>query len=134
MFKFTKFFSTKSTPQREPIPGSSQVPNSAGGFTWELDDWARLDRFLILGSEGGTFYVREHELTRNNAACVARCIAADGLRTISRIVAISDSGRAPKNSPPPFAPRRPSGAPRERNRSCVNGTMGGWVCEGAEES
>src|SRR5262249_5524036 len=52
MFKFTKLFSTKMTPQHEPIPGSNQVPNSAGGHAWQLDDWGRLDRFLILGSEG----------------------------------------------------------------------------------
>src|SRR5690606_2877479 len=63
MFKFTKHFSTKSTPQRDPIPGTNQVPNSAGGFAWQLDDWARLDRFLVLGSEGGTYYVGERELT-----------------------------------------------------------------------
>ena len=97
MFKYTKFFSTKSTPQSEPISGSKQVPNSAGGFAWELDDWARLDRFLVLGSEGGTYYVGEHTLTKDNAVCVARCIAADGIRTIDRIVAISETGRAPKN-------------------------------------
>jgi 60 kDa SS-A/Ro ribonucleoprotein len=111
MFKFTKHFSTKSTPQREPIPGASgaqprspgQVPNSAGGYAWELDDWARLDRFLVLGSDGGTYYVRERELTQDNAACVARCIAADGLRTIHRIVAISIAGRAPKNDPAIFS-------------------------------
>ena len=78
MFKFTKYFSTKTTPQSEPIPGTNQVPNSAGGFAWELDDWARLDRFLVLGSEGGTYYVGERKLTRENAAVVARCIAADG--------------------------------------------------------
>jgi 60 kDa SS-A/Ro ribonucleoprotein len=103
MFKLSKYFSTKTTPQCQPIPGTTQVPNSAGGFTWELDDWARLDRFLVLGSEGGTYYVSERELTQDNAACVARCIAADGLRTISRIVAISDSGRAPKNDPAIFS-------------------------------
>jgi 60 kDa SS-A/Ro ribonucleoprotein len=103
MFKFTKFFSTKTTPQSEPIPGSSQVPNSAGGYTWELGDWSRLDRFLILGSEGGTFYVGERKLTIENAEVVARCLAADGVRTVGRIVAISEAGRAPKNDPAIFA-------------------------------
>jgi 60 kDa SS-A/Ro ribonucleoprotein len=103
MFKITKHFSLKSTPQSEPIPGSSQAPNSAGGFTWKLDDWARLDRFLVLGTEGGTFYIGERELTRDNANVVVRCIALDGVRTIERIVAISDPGRAPKNDPAIFA-------------------------------
>ncbi|NVB81815.1 MAG: TROVE domain-containing protein [Kofleriaceae bacterium] len=103
MFDFTKFFSTKTTPQSEPIPGTSQVPNSAGGYAWQLDDWARLDRFLILGSEGGTYYASERELTRDNVPSVARCITADGLRTVDRIVAISDAGRAPKNDPAIFS-------------------------------
>jgi hypothetical protein len=62
MFDFKKYFSTKATSQSHPIPGTNQVPNSAGGFTWQLDDWARLDRFLVLGCEGGTYYVGEREL------------------------------------------------------------------------
>jgi 60 kDa SS-A/Ro ribonucleoprotein len=103
MFKFTTFFSTKTTPQREPIPGSRQVPNSAGGHAWEIDDWGRLDRFLILGSEGGTFYVAERTLTIDNAEVLTRCLAADGVRTVGRIVAVSDSGRAPKNDAAIFA-------------------------------
>ena len=103
MFKFTKHFSTKTTPQREPIPGTNQIPNSAGGYVWELDDWARLDRFLILGTEAGTYYASERKLTKDTAAVVVRCIAADGIRTIDRIVAISDSGRAPKNDPAIFS-------------------------------
>jgi 60 kDa SS-A/Ro ribonucleoprotein len=103
MFKFTKYFSTKTTTQREPIPGSSQVPNSAGGYTWEIDDWGRLDRFLILGSQDGTFYVGERALTIENAEVLARCLAADGVRTIDRIVAISETGRAPKNDPAIFS-------------------------------
>ncbi len=103
MFKFTKFFSTQATSQDQPIPGTSQVPNSAGGYGWQLDDWARLDRFLVLGSEGGTYYVGERELTIENASNVQRCLAADGLRTLARIVDISHSGRAPKNDPAIFS-------------------------------
>ena len=77
--------------------------NSAGGLAWRVDDCARLDRFLVLGSEGGTYYIRESALTRDNAEVVARCVAADGIRTIDRIVAISSSGRAPKNDPAIFS-------------------------------
>jgi 60 kDa SS-A/Ro ribonucleoprotein len=103
MFDFTKFFSTRATSQSQPIPGTSQVPNSAGGYAWQLDDWARLDRFLVLGSEGGTYYIGERALTIECASIVQRCIAADGPRTLARIVAISDSGRAPKNDPAIFS-------------------------------
>ena len=83
MFPYTKFFSTTSTPQSEPIPGSMQVPNSAGGYAWQLDDWSRLDRFLVLGCEGGTFYVDERELTIENAHVVARCTCIPA-HTVSR--------------------------------------------------
>lgn len=103
MFKFPQFFSTTSTPQSEPIPGTHQVPNSAGGYAWQLDDWARLDRFLVLGSEGGTYYVSERKLTIENARAVQRCLTADGPRTIDRIVAASEAGRAPKNDPAIFS-------------------------------
>jgi len=90
-----------TTTQREPLPG--QVPNSAGGFTFPVDDWAQLDRFLILGAEGGSYYASERKLTKENAAAVQRCIAADGRRAVARIVEISDAGRAPKNEPALFA-------------------------------
>ena len=87
------------TPQSEPVIGKDMVPNSAGGFTFALDDWARLDRFLILGSEGGTYYATERKLTLDNADALKRVIAADGVRAVSRIAEISESGRAPKNTP-----------------------------------
>jgi 60 kDa SS-A/Ro ribonucleoprotein len=101
--QFTKWFNLKKTPQSAPIPGKSQVANDNAGYVWAVDDWARLDRFLILGSEGGTFYVSERTLTRDNAEAVLRCIAADGARVVARIVEISEAGRAPKNDPALFA-------------------------------
>lgn len=95
--------STRRTPQSESIPGSDQVPNSAGGFSWSVDDWQRLERFLILGSEGGTYYIGERKLTRENADALIRCIKANGERTVNTIVDVSHSGRAPKNDPALFA-------------------------------
>ncbi|HRK48209.1 MAG TPA: TROVE domain-containing protein, partial [Nocardioides sp.] len=103
MFKLTQYFSTKATPQSQPISGSTQIPNSAGGYTWSVDDWVRLDRFLILGSEGGTYYISEQKLSIDNAEALVRCLAADGPRVIARIVEISEAGRAPKNDPSIFA-------------------------------
>lgn len=96
-------YQRRQTPQSQPIPGSTQVPDSAGGYAWAVDDWEQLDRFLILGSEGGTYYIDEQKLTRDNAEAVERCIQADGPRTVARIVEISESGRAPKNDPAIFA-------------------------------
>ena len=100
---YAKLFNRRITPQLQPIPGSTQVPNSAGGYAWQADDWTRLDRFLILGAEGGTYYIGERELVKQNHDALVRCIQADGVRAVSRIVEISDSGRAPKNDPAIFA-------------------------------
>jgi len=100
---YAKIFNRRVTPQSQPIPGSTQVRNSAGGYSWEVDDWTRFDRFLILGAEGGTYYIGERELVKQNHDALIRCIKADGLRAVNRIVEISDAGRAPKNDPAIFA-------------------------------
>lgn len=97
-----KIFSTQSTPQNEPIPGTNQIQNSAGGYVWKVDEWDQLRRFLILGSEGGSYYIKERELTLQNATNVTRCIESDGLRVIQEVIAISEAGRAPKNDPAIF--------------------------------
>ena len=103
MFDFTQHFATRlrrlQTPQREPIPGTAQVPNSAGGHAWAVDHWARLDRFLVLGSEGGTFYVGERSLTVESGRAAVDCLAEDGPRVVRRVVEISRAGRAHRNDP-----------------------------------
>lgn len=91
--------SNKATSQSELIPGKGQVMNSTGGAVFQISPWQRLDRFLILGSEGGSYYASERKLTKDNAQNVVDCIKADGLRVVNRIVEVSHSGRAPKNDP-----------------------------------
>jgi 60 kDa SS-A/Ro ribonucleoprotein len=100
---YAKLFNRHVTPQSQPIPGSTQVRNSAGGYSWEVDEWVRFDRFLILGAEGGTYYIGGRDLVKQNHDAVVRCIKQDGVRAMKRIVEISDSGRAPKNDPAIFA-------------------------------
>lgn len=90
-----------ATPQNQQAPGT--VPNNAGGFSFQVNDWTRLNRFLIQGSEAGTYYVSEKKLTKDNAEAVIRCVKEDGLRAVKEIVEISDSGRAAKNDPAIFA-------------------------------
>ena len=95
-------YTTKVTPQLEPIPGSNQVPNTAGGYSFEVDIWTRLNRFLILGTEGGTYYIRQKELTKENAKSIKKCILEDGKRVVDTVLDISDTGRAVKNDPALF--------------------------------
>lgn len=101
--KYTAWFHRRATPQSEPIPGSTQEPNRAGGYAWVVTDWERLDRFLILGAEEGAYYVGARDLAVANFEVLRRCLAADGARTVTRIVEVSESGRAPKNDPAIFA-------------------------------
>ena len=100
---YAKLFNRHIAPQSQRIPGSAQVPNSAGGYAWQVDEWTRLDRFLILGAEGGTYYIGERDLVKQNHDALVRCIQADGVRAVNRIVEISASGRTPKNDPAIFA-------------------------------
>lgn len=98
-------FSTRVTSQMEPIPGEAhrQVRNSEGGFVYRLDDHAAFLRFLMLGTEGGTFYVGEKELTLKNAVRTIEYIRAKGREAVDEIVQVSHQGRAPKNTPAEFA-------------------------------
>ena len=107
MLDYTKHFATRLarlvTPQSEPIPGTGQVPNSAGGYAWPLGEWDRLARFLVLGSEGGTFYVRERTLTIENARVVESLVREQGEAVVRRVVEMSTSGRVASNDPALFA-------------------------------
>lgn len=87
----------------EPIPqteqeDSRQVPNSAGGFTFVVNDKIRLERFLIIGTEGGTYYSDEKKLTKDNAKFVKELIERDEKLVIVTVRAVSVSGRAFRNS------------------------------------
>lgn len=103
MQRLHKWFSSKRTKQTAPMVGAGQVKMRSRGYGWAVDDWMRLDRFLILGTEGGTYYVSERKLTIESAEAVLRCIQSDGPRVVARIVEISGAGRAPKNDPALFA-------------------------------
>lgn len=91
-----------NTPQSEKAD-ARQVKNSAGGYTFQLDPWQQLDRWLILGAEGGTYYASETKLALENAITIRNCLQIDGPKTVARIVEISEAGRAPKNDPAIFA-------------------------------
>lgn len=92
-----------TTTQGRRLPGSKQIRNHAGGYAWEVDLWTMLNRFLILGSENGTYYVSNKKLTLDNVTNLLRAIKEDGERVVQTIVEISNSGRAPKNDPALFA-------------------------------
>ena len=99
-----RMLNLRATPQRLPAD-ERQVPNSAGGFTYQLDDLARLRRFLTLGVDGGTYYTGAHELALDNAKVLQRLAASDPQGLVETIVDVSVRGAAPKQNPALFAHR-----------------------------
>lgn len=126
MTNYTKTLSgvgakTRVTPQTEAIPGreADMAQNNAGGFSFKLSPWDQLDRFLILGTEGGTYYATEQDITKQNYTTVSKLIAEDGVRVVNRVVEISDAGRAPKNDPALFVLALCSAADNEATRKAA---------------
>ena len=71
--------------------------DSRGIFT--VDKWQSLTRFLIIGTDGGTFYASEREHTLKNVEIVDRCIAENPLRVLTEVVRVSRNGLAKSNDP-----------------------------------
>lgn len=87
------------TPQSQPI-AANQVQNEAGGFVWQVDDLERFRRFLVLGSEGGTYYASQQQLGQENAQALMRLIAQGrGPEAVKIIVEYSTGGRTAKQDP-----------------------------------
>lgn len=104
--QYTKFAQNQNpakavTPINQAIPGreAEMSQSYSGGMAFTLGDWAILDRFLMIGSEGGNYYAQERDVTKQGFDVVKKCIAEDGVRVVNRIVEYSTSGRAPKNDP-----------------------------------
>ncbi len=81
------------------------IQNAEGAYVFEISNTKRAERFLVLGSEKGTYYVNKETLT-------AKCIESfDNLLKTEKgskeladlIVKISDGGLAPSNKPCVFA-------------------------------
>lgn len=90
--------------QQRPIFGreAEMEPNAAGGYAFKLSIWDRLERFLVLGSDGGTYYVGERKLTIENAEVVIECLKEDGAKTVNAARAVFNENRAPRVDPALF--------------------------------
>jgi 60 kDa SS-A/Ro ribonucleoprotein len=118
MTRYASHVNDRQTSQRQSAR-ADQVQNAAGGFVFAVDKWTRLDRFLVLGAEGGTYYVDEKKHVQGNVMCLRECLSEDGLRVVRRIVEISDAGRAPKNDPAIFALAMAAGAVNAQTRAAA---------------
>lgn len=103
MAKYAKYAKEQVNPSVSTPLTEEQVKNSAGGYVWEVSAAEKLDRFLILGTEGGSYYAGERELTLSNAHAIQKFICSgNGKYVVQRVVEISQKGRAPKNDPALF--------------------------------
>ena len=75
-----------ATPQVERHRGTWLLTRSAEAPQWPVDEWERLDRYLIFGSERDMHVVRGR-------------IDADGPRVVRRVVELSALGRVVSNKP-----------------------------------
>lgn len=96
---------TKPTPQSRPLPGREKEmeKNDAGGYGFIVNPMQRLRRFLILGTDGGTFYASESDLTKQNFQGVKDAIKQHGIVAVQEIVKVSQDGLAMRNKPALFA-------------------------------
>lgn len=102
---FAKHVSTKTTPQTRAIPGreAEMTSNDSGGVVFKLDKWKTLERFLIIGTEGGTYYASEEAHTIRACESLKECVLENPRMVVDILTQISDSGRALKNDPALFA-------------------------------
>ena len=101
MFDFTDRVSTRlrrPTPQGDRHDRTASTNDSVRSGARSTDHWARLERFLALGAEGGTLYVGEHPLTQMTARAVKTCLAEDGVRVVRRAMETIERGASRNDS------------------------------------
>jgi hypothetical protein len=71
-----KQFSRKAsvTPQTEPVPGKNHGREQRWWIRLPDHPWDQMRRYLILGAEGGTYYVKEQDLLKQSYTNVLACI------------------------------------------------------------
>lgn len=117
---------SQHTRTRTPVGSEeSMIVNNAGGLAFAVTEWVQVERFLILGSEGGSYYVGEAALTIENTTAIQKILTdeAAGLRLVDLIVQISVSGRAIKNDPALYALALAASSTHVKVRQAANAVL-----------
>jgi len=86
-----------NTPQTRPLVNHPEmVKNNAGGYGFQITPQQQLERFLLIGSEGGTFYTGEQKLTEDNARSIIQYIKTNGMSVVKTVLDFNFQNRAPK--------------------------------------
>ena len=80
-----------------------QKQNNAGGYSFTVSDSQRLVRFLVLGTDKGTYYVSETDLTKQNVTALVDYIKKDEEAFLKTLLDVVENNRAPKNDYALFA-------------------------------
>lgn len=76
------------------------IKNSAGGYTYGISDEDLIDRILILGTNGNTYYSSAEKLTGDSVDEIKRMVSdSKGNMILEHLKNIYESGRAPKQDP-----------------------------------
>jgi len=72
---YARLFHRRATPQSQPIPGSTQVPNRPAAMPGRSTDWTGRP---VPGprAEGGTYYIAERDLIKESHAPSSAAIQA----------------------------------------------------------
>ena len=85
-------------PVNELPPDAGQVRNEAQGYSYVVKKLERVKRYIVLGTEGGTYYATEKEGREDNVKCVLALLKennhVDGL--LNMLEQYSKEGRATK--------------------------------------
>jgi len=104
--------------QYNPLP-KNMTQTHGGKDVFKVDQWKQLDRFLILGSLNGSYYVSEKKLTELNLDAVDLCILEDWKRVLDQVVTVSETGRAAKNDPALYVLAKLGADPRQEVRTAA---------------
>jgi 60 kDa SS-A/Ro ribonucleoprotein len=123
MANYAKNVSAQNDTPLHQSAKEGQVKNSCGAYVFQIDNWKRLDRFLILGCEKGSYYASEKSMAIKNYEVIKNLLKVDGKKVVDTIVQISSSGRAPKNAPSVFSLAVCSVFGNEETRAYANSKM-----------
>ena len=101
-----KRHNNSTTPQTQQAD-EAQVRNHQGGYSFTVDDLARVKRFLVMGSDAGSYYQTDRELTIENMEFLKKMAdSTDDALAVGLVYLIRDvsvRGLAPKVRPALFA-------------------------------
>ncbi|CAI2354435.1 unnamed protein product [Caenorhabditis sp. 36 PRJEB53466] len=87
----------KRLPRQMEQVKEGQVENNAGGFVFPVSDETQVRRFLIIGSDKGSYHQTAEKITMDNAQAIIRIIEkGDGHMVLRELSLINSANRNPK--------------------------------------